>query len=332
MLGAVLAVLAAGTAVAIALANRSDQHTGARAASSPASRATSASSPDFPSSTPQTSSPQTSTQAAPSSTAAGLPSTRAAIDLSRVTRSPQLAAVATLLDTYFSGINAHDPVLATSVFAADGTVNPGDASQVAKFGNDTRTTHDDRIAVLGITPAAVPGGTGLLVRVSFRSTQAPSLGPGGQACTDWSLTYRLRSSGSGTYQLLGAQDVTYAACGSTPGPAGGLALFAGSWSGHTRSLTISAAGVAVEHVGDGCCDPQFDLTVQLTNPSGTTANATADARVTAVHIYPGFPASQPRPYVGQRGTFTLRNGILTDNLVGVFYCDAVQGAKGSCGA
>jgi hypothetical protein len=109
-----------------------------------------------------------------------------------------------------------------------------------------------------------------------------------------------------------------------------LKAFAGTWNGHSRTLTVSASGRAHETVGDGCCTPEIDMTFQLSNPRGTdAAHATATATVTAVTLW---AASGPKPKVGDKGTVELVDGELTDSLGGASFCDREAQARGVCGA
>ncbi len=111
-----------------------------------------------------------------------------------------------------------------------------------------------------------------------------------------------------------------------------LAAFTGLWTGHTRSLTISASGLGHEHTDDGCCEPVIDLTFQLSNPQGTSpTHVTATATVTAVQIGPGWdPAVQP-PVVGQHGTVSIDGGLITDHLSNTYFCNKAEDAKSTCG-
>jgi hypothetical protein len=109
-----------------------------------------------------------------------------------------------------------------------------------------------------------------------------------------------------------------------------LAAFAGQWSGHTRSLTVSASGSGHETVYDGCCTQQIDMTFRLSNPHGTSAaHATATATVTAVALYATLG---PAPKIGQTGTVSLIDGVLTDSLDGVTYCNQAAAEHSACGA
>ncbi|MDP9791998.1 hypothetical protein J2S43_000510 [Catenuloplanes nepalensis] len=100
----------------------------------------------------------------------------------------RVAEIATLFDTYFTGINAHDPTVATRVFAPGGVVDPGDAAQVATFNEDTATTQDFDVWLLAVN--------GDVATVSFTSSQAPGFGPAerpGETCTNWRLDFQLTS-------------------------------------------------------------------------------------------------------------------------------------------
>ncbi|MDR7278132.1 zinc finger Ran-binding domain-containing protein [Catenuloplanes atrovinosus] len=116
------------------------------------------------------------------------PPTRAGL----VSIAPEAAAdhraaeIAALFDTYFTGINAHDPTVATRVFAPGGVVDPGDATQVAAFNADTATTQDSDVWLLAVD--------GDVATVSFTSSQAPGYGPPerpAETCTDWRLDFLL---------------------------------------------------------------------------------------------------------------------------------------------
>jgi hypothetical protein len=113
-----------------------------------------------------------------------------------------------------------------------------------------------------------------------------------------------------------------------------LGTFAGTWSGHTRGLTITPTGHARESIGDGCCDPIIDLTFQLSRPAGTWLNATVTATVisVAVHDKSAFAPGHRPPHLGQKGQLRLRDGVITEPLTGTLYCDMAADLKGTCGA
>jgi hypothetical protein len=109
-----------------------------------------------------------------------------------------------------------------------------------------------------------------------------------------------------------------------------LAVFAGRWGGHERSLTISRKGRAKMIVYLGCCDHIINLWFQLSRVRGTYTTARARARITRVHVYDKEFIGNHAPHVGQVGTLRLKRGIMV--AFGGYYCDEVQGAKGACGA
>ncbi|PZS32758.1 MAG: hypothetical protein DLM58_09185 [Pseudonocardiales bacterium] len=111
-----------------------------------------------------------------------------------------------------------------------------------------------------------------------------------------------------------------------------FSAFRGPWTGHTRGLTVTPSGLATEYIGDGCCTPQIDLTLQLKNPTGTVTAARADAVVVAVRVFPGYPASAPKPAVGDVGLVTVKDGVFEDSWLHVTFCDDAQSRKGTCGA
>jgi hypothetical protein len=110
--------------------------------------------------------------------------------------------------------------------------------------------------------------------------------------------------------------------------------FAGTWYGHTRSLVITRRGFARESIGDGCCNPVIDLKFRLSRARGTTGDATARARVTAVRVrdHRYFSKKHPPPHIGETRQIRLRNGVIHERISGTTYCDAAAGPRGVCGA
>jgi hypothetical protein len=86
--------------------------------------------------------------------------------------------------------------------------------------------------------------------------------------------------------------------------------------------------VAVETVDDGCCEFVYDLTLQLSNPTGTPTNAQATAEVVAVTVKEGYDGPIP-PAVGARGGVTIKSGIFRDPWFNVSFCEP---AVNACGA
>jgi hypothetical protein len=99
-------------------------------------------------------------------------------------------------------------------------------------------------------------------------------------------------------------------------------VFAKEWAGHTRHLTITETGYAIEQISDGCCVPVITLSFQLSDPQQTRDGGIVRATATNVHVWNRdyFPNTRPAPDVGDTATIRLRRGILTEGLTGVRYC------------
>ena len=113
-----------------------------------------------------------------------------------------------------------------------------------------------------------------------------------------------------------------------------LTPFIGTWSGHTRTLTVSRSGVAKESISDGCCHRVIRLTSRLSHPRRVGHSLVATATVVRVRVFDrsAFTARHPAPRVGDRGRFTLRRGIILEGLTGATYCNARTSRLGKCGA
>jgi hypothetical protein len=101
-----------------------------------------------------------------------------------------------------------------------------------------------------------------------------------------------------------------------------LAMFAGTWQGHTRGLVITRAGAARESIYSGCCTFGLAVRFQLSDPKGTARAASAIATVTAVRIgdKSAFTRANPAPRVGEKRTIRLKDGVITETLTGTNYC------------
>jgi hypothetical protein len=113
-----------------------------------------------------------------------------------------------------------------------------------------------------------------------------------------------------------------------------LRTFAGTWYAHTSGLKITRQGIARESIGDGCCDPIIDLSLRLSQPRGTSSDATVLARVTAVQVHnsQAFTAKHPAPRVGEARRLRLKNGVITEPLTNSVYCNMTADLRGTCGA
>src|SRR5262249_8870145 len=93
-----------------------------------------------------------------------------------------------------------------------------------------------------------------------------------------------------------------------PAPPASLATFAGTWGGHTRSLSITSKGRGRERADAGCCTPGYRMTFQILSVSGTLTHATAKYRVTA---FTRHTSEVRNVKVGDTGELRLKNGIAT---------------------
>lgn len=114
-----------------------------------------------------------------------------------------------------------------------------------------------------------------------------------------------------------------------PPPQASLGTFVGIWGGHGRGLSIKASGRGQEQVSDGCCNPIYQLTVQILSVRGTLTRATALYRVTSFRRY---ESGVRKVNVGEIGKLLLRNGIVTNTLTQDFFCsNPAWGATDACG-
>lgn len=134
----------------------------------------------------------------------------AGVDISAVRLHPKITAVSDLFDRYLTATNDHDSTGLLEIFDPAGVTKSDSADGVAKWESEVATTRDDSMRINQIREdPQTPGG--LLVHVRFRSRQEASLGPNGQPCTKWSLTFRLTPYGN-AFRVLGAQDVVADPC------------------------------------------------------------------------------------------------------------------------
>lgn len=91
--------------------------------------------------------------------------------------------VVTLFSRYFNAINHRDYQLWLTTLSVDHQPDPRD-----KFLRDFASTSDENVRIVDIANA---GDSGLLVSLSFRSHQAPSLAPTDAPydCLDWQIQY-----------------------------------------------------------------------------------------------------------------------------------------------
>jgi len=148
----------------------------------------------------------------------------------------------------------------------------------------------------------------------------------------------LRARGVSVPSWTPVLPVTAAAALLPSGCSGGdkatLATFAVGYYGHDRGLGIIRDGRAKESVNSGCCYRVIDLRFQLSEPRGTSRNASVTATVTSVRFVKRsmWPKEIPVPRVGERRMLRFRNGVLTESLTGTTYCAPSRGGDGKCGA
>jgi hypothetical protein len=109
-----------------------------------------------------------------------------------------------------------------------------------------------------------------------------------------------------------------------------LAVFAGVWGGHTRTLRITPRGRGKMSVSYGCCFRVINLSFRLSRVRGTYMSARARARVTRVRVFNPQVLGGHVPRVGQVRTLRLKRGIITEPFLGLNYCGAAN--AGNCGA
>jgi hypothetical protein len=118
--------------------------------------------------------------------------------------------------------------------------------------------------------------------------------------------------------VLAGTALALAACGSGKAT---LAIFAGTWQGHSRGLTITRAGRGKESIYFGS-DFVLAMEFRLSGPQGAPRAATATATVTAVRIGDRsvFTTGNPAPHVGESRTIRLRDGVITETFTGTNFC------------
>ncbi|MGW7081714.1 M48 family metalloprotease [Streptomyces sp. NPDC054866] len=155
---------------------------------------------------PVTASPDTATPPAPA--VVGV------VDIGQVADDPRATAVATMFDTYFSGINERDYARALSVYDPASGVDASKPGVVQRFVEAVSTSTDADVVIRSIQTggsdeSSDPEGddTRTLATLTFRSTQSPGYGPmpnPDETCTLWTVTYQLTHS-VGEYRIRGAE-------------------------------------------------------------------------------------------------------------------------------
>jgi hypothetical protein len=115
---------------------------------------------------------------------------------------PDLQAVTTLLQSYFTAINQHDYAAYTSLLAPSmAQQNP---ASVFASGYGSTTDTDETLTALSAT-----GSSGLAATVTFTSSQQPAESPDNSSCDEWIITLYLVPGGTG--YLIQAPPSSYSA-------------------------------------------------------------------------------------------------------------------------
>lgn len=114
----------------------------------------------------------------------------------------------------------------------------------------------------------------------------------------------------------------------------------GTFTGHTRSLTVDKDGTVLERLDNGT-DRVIELTYQLARPkvSGRTAGkktggtTTATALLKRVRVFDRAAINGEIPKAGSQGTIRINgDGVVTPPFLQTSYCNAAAATKGACGA
>jgi len=126
---------------------------------------------------------------------------------------PAATAVASMFNTYFSGIDNQDYQQTLSVFDPNGIVNPNDSSQAQSFINGVSTSSDSGETLAQVDPA--DGSTVQSAEVQFTSHQQAGYGPEDDpnaTCTTWDITYNLTQDSSGNYLINSVSSASDSSC------------------------------------------------------------------------------------------------------------------------
>jgi hypothetical protein len=110
--------------------------------------------------------------------------------------------IAAMFGTYFTGVNDKDYDSVGTVLDPAGSIDPGNAREMAGLARGTRSTHDSGITLNAVSNA---GADRLLAEVTFQSEQAAGDGPKGrtsETCTRWSIGYTVSGATTGSYRIV----------------------------------------------------------------------------------------------------------------------------------
>jgi uncharacterized RDD family membrane protein YckC len=116
-------------------------------------------------------------------------------------------AIASSLDTYFSGINNQNYSVAWSQLSTN------QQNQIGTFDQFSQQLSTSSNSAIELHDTAENGDGTYNADVTFTSHQGASFGPNpGETCTNWTLTYRLVSDGGSGYLIDGVPTASHNAC------------------------------------------------------------------------------------------------------------------------
>lgn len=104
----------------------------------------------------------------------------------------------------------------------------------------------------------------------------------------------------------------------------------GNWSGPGRSLTVTSAGLVTETIHDSNGALVIRMTYGLQKPVTQAKVSSAQATLTSVRVGNRGMLNGPLPRVGQKGTITVRQGVVTPPYLRTNYCNAKTARQGTC--
>ena len=130
-----------------------------------------------------------------------------------ISADPEAMAVASMFNTYFTGINSQDYQQALSVFDPSGIIDPNNSSQAQQFTQGVSTSRDSAAVLVKVEPA--DGSTVQSAKIRFTSRQQAGYGPQDDpnaTCTNWKVTYILSQDSSGSYLINSVSSSNHSSC------------------------------------------------------------------------------------------------------------------------
>lgn len=162
------------------------------------------------------SSPSTSPSPSPSPSPSSAPPTSVGTVqiASGIVTDSRSAAVASMFDAYFAGIDQKNYPAALAEYDPAGTVNPNDPQQAQSFEQGVSTSDDTNVVLASIGPAGQTSAA-TSADVTFQSTQSAGMGPPDnpdETCTEWQVSYVLSQASNGSYLIFNVSSATDQAC------------------------------------------------------------------------------------------------------------------------